>query len=446
MRYARSRSEKSFSLKASPLGTTLLCKAWLVSVSRVRDYRFGRYPTVGIVLAVWAVVYAVGGSLEGRAEEARVRRLRFRHHVIDVGVEGRGFGQTALGDLTGDGRPEFVMGVSGGQIYVYEYQSPERWVRYRIGENSPSDVGLALLDVDRDGRLDLVTGGAWYRNGGSLSQPFERIVFDPKLRGVHDMAVADLDGDGRLDVVCLSDRADLRWYRIPDDPREPWEMISIGPPVHAGLAVGDLNGDGAPDVVRTNVWFENQERGRKWVEHPIGPSTPPPPDFRPKFAFDATKARVVDMNGDGRNDVVFTDAEIPGGKIWWMENKDGRGTVWQRHDVFVPQPNQPRRGAFHSLVVADFTGDGALDIFSAEMEWVRGAAPPRWYIWENVDGRGHQWREHVILDVNLGGHECVAGDVTGDGKLDILGKPWVPHKDNALGGKSFVVFLENLSD
>ncbi len=138
------------------------------------------------------------------------------------------------------------------------------------------------------------------------------------------------------------------------------------------------------------------------------------------FAFNATKACVVDMNGDGYNDVVLTDNEIPGGKIWWMENKDGKGTQWQRHDVFTAPSDQPRRGAFHSLIVADFTGDGALDIFSAEMEWVRGEQPPKWYVWENLDGRGLRWGEHVILDINLGGHECQAADVTGDGKLDIL--------------------------
>lgn len=371
--------------------------------------------------------------------------LRFRAHVIDVGVEGRGFGQTALADLTGDGRPEFVMGAAFGAIYVYEFREPDKWTRYRVGENSPSEVGLAVLDVNGDGRPDLVTGGAWYVNSGSLSTPFRRVVFDPQLRAVHDMAVADMDGDGRMDVVCMSDRADLRWYRIADDPEKPWTSITIGPAVHAGLAVGDINGDGRPDVVRSNVWFENVDGGKTWREHFLTETSPLPADFQRSFALNATKACVVDVNGDGKADVVLTDAEMPSGKVWWMENVDGRGMRWQRHDVYVPSADAPRRGAFHSLVVADFTGDGAPDIFSAEMEWIRGAQPPRWYIWENVDKAGTHWREHVILDMNLGGHECVAGDVNGDGRIDILGKPWIPHPQNALGGKSFVIFLENIT-
>ncbi len=78
------------------------------------------------------------------------------------------------------------------------------------------------------------------------------------------------------------------------------------------------------------------------------------------------------------------------------------------------------------------------------MEGVPGEEPPRYYIWENVDGKGLEWREHVILDANLGGHAAVVGDVTGNGLPDIVSKPWSPRSDNAVEGKRFVLFLENL--
>lgn len=142
-------------------------------------------------------------------------------------------------------------------------------------------------------------------------------------------------------------------------------------------------------------------------------------------------------------DIVFTDAEIPGGKLWWMENIDGQGREWRRHDIPNGDPNR-RRGAYHSLCVADLDSDGDLDIFTCEMESVRGEGTPQWFIWENLDGKGGFWQEHVILDQNLGGHEAVIGDVTGNGLPDIISKPWHAHPENALGGKTFVVFLENL--
>jgi hypothetical protein len=372
--------------------------------------------------------------------------FNFKAHLIDLDLPEGFYGQTALMDLDNDGRLEFVIGQQYGNIFFYKYHSPDYWTRYMLGTNSPSDVGVCAFDVDGDGYMDLVTGGAWYRNPGNLDRVFERIAFDPDLKGVHDVKSADLDGDGKLEVVTMSDQNNLRWYKIPDDPRNPWVKVDVGKGVHAGVALGDLDGNGNLDIVRTNVWFENASgNGLAWVEHPIGPNTPPPPDFQPYFAFDATKAVVCDMNRNGVRDIVFCDAEIPGGAVWWMENLNGKGTAWKRHEIFSP-PKGPRRGAFHSLHVGDLDGDGDLDIFSCEMEYVGGEEPPRYYIWENVDGSGVKWREHVILDENLGGHEAVVGDITGNGLPDILSKPWHQVPNNGAGGKMFVLFLENLGE
>jgi hypothetical protein len=43
-------------------------------------------------------------------------------------------------------------------------QSSDQWVRHELGDDSPSDVGGAALDVNGDGRIDFVTGGAWYES------------------------------------------------------------------------------------------------------------------------------------------------------------------------------------------------------------------------------------------------------------------------------------------
>jgi len=370
--------------------------------------------------------------------------FRFKHHIIDTSLPPGCYAQTALTDLDGDGRLEYIVGRQYGDIYWYKYHAPDRWSRHLLGKNSPSDVGGCAIDVDGDGHIDFVAGGAWYRNSQDPDRPFERIVFDPELKAAHDVVAADIDGDGQPEIITMSDRNSLRWYKIPDDPTKLWPQHEIGPPVHAGASAGDVDGDGNMDVVRTDIWFQNVNGdGTGWIQHPIGPNTPPPPDFRPSFAFDATCSVVCDMNGDGKNDIVFTDAEIPGGKVWWMENLDGRGLSWKRHEV--PNGDDVRRGAYHCLHVGDLDGDGDFDIITCEMEAVGGDRNPRWYIWENLDGKGGQWQEHVILDVNLGGHEIVVGDITGNGLPDIVGKPWRPRKENALEGRMFIVFLENIS-
>jgi hypothetical protein len=90
------------------------------------------------------------------------------------------------------------------------------------------------------------------------------------------------------------------------------------------------------------------------------------------------------------------------------------------------------------------TNDGDFDIFTVEMEGIPGARLPRWFIWENVDGKGADFVERVILDAALGGHEAVVADVDGDGDLDICSKLWRPRKDNANGGRNHADYLENL--
>jgi hypothetical protein len=368
-------------------------------------------------------------------------KFAFKHSYIDRELPGDCYGQTALADIDNDGVLEFVTGQKLGSIYWYDYEGEERWSRYLLGENSPSDVGGIALDVDGDGWMDFIAGGVWYKNSRDpRNKAFERIVFDESLNGVHDIAAGDIDGDGKLEIVTMSDQNDLRWYKITDDTEKPWEMHYIGPSVHAGVSIGDIDGDGDLDIVRSNVWFENiNGDGSKWIEHPIchfGSNS--------GWQENATLSVVCDINGDGNNDIVIAEAEIKGARIFWMENVEGNGLVWKRH--ILPQNDDDDRGAYHSLCVADFDNDGNLDIFSCEMEGVPGDRLPRWFIWENSDGKGEDFIEHVILDVGLGGHEAVVGDITGNGKLDICSKLWAPRHDNANGGKMHVDFLENISE
>jgi len=365
--------------------------------------------------------------------------FRFRHHFADRDLPGSSWGQTAVADLDRDGQPDFITGRSRGEIRWYRMEAPHRWAHHRLGENSPSDVGGAVLDVDGDGWLDFVTGGAWYRNTGRpRAEPFERIVFDADLNGVHDVVVGDVDGDTRPDVFTMSDKNNLRWYRIPADPREFWQRHDVGPSVHAGVALGDVDGDGDLDVVRSNVWFENVDgKGTRWLTHETIPFGNP----RQPFPL-ATYCVIVDIDGDGDADLVMTENEIKGGRIAWLENADGKGLVWKPHEL--TPGDSALRGAYHSLAVADFDNDGDLDIFTCEMEGIPGDRPPRWFIWENVDGKGRQFVERVILDAGLGGHAAVAADMDNDGDLDIVSKLWRPRSDNANGGKNHVDFLENL--
>jgi len=100
-------------------------------------------------------------------------KFRFRHHIMDADLPQGRYAQTALADVDGDGRLEYVVGQHYGDIFWYKYHAPDRWTRHLLGRDSPSGVGGCVLDGDGDGHIDFVAGGAWYRNSQDPTQPFE---------------------------------------------------------------------------------------------------------------------------------------------------------------------------------------------------------------------------------------------------------------------------------
>jgi len=376
--------------------------------------------------------------------------LKFDHHFMDRDLPARNgtgdYGLTVLVDIDKDGDLDFVCGGRGvlpARLYWYEFQAPDHWVRHLVGTNYQSDVGLAALDVDGDGWVDLVCSGVWFRNPGKPRElPFERIVFATNAAGAHDIVAADINGDGKTDLVMMGDERtqlnSLRWYSIPNDPRQLWTSHLIGPAVHGAITpagVGDIDGDGDLDIVRANTWFENMDgKGLEWIAHaniPMGRKGP--------FGI-CVRAAVLDMDGDRKNDIVMCDADITECRVVILKNGDGKGLNWVKQEL----PQSFKYGSLHSLAVADFNNDGQLDIVSNEQEELlpAGRENPRWILWRNL-GTG-RFVEEIILDSKLGGHELQVGDVDGDGDTDICSKAWGPRPWNGNGGKMHVDFLENL--
>jgi hypothetical protein len=375
----------------------------------------------------------------------------FQHHYIDRALPIRDqrvgdYGLTALVDLDRDGDLDFVLGgraFEPSTLYWFEFQAANRWVRHVAGTNYFSDVGLAALDVDQDGWMDLVCSGVWYRNTGRpREQRFERIEFDPSATGAHDVLVADMDGNGRLDCVLMGDERtklnSLCWYEIPSDPRQPWQPHRIGPPVHGAITpqgAVDLDSDGDLDVIRADTWFENRDgQGREWVAHPDIPMGRKGP-----YGI-CVRTAVADLDGDERPEIVMADADIVDSRVAVLRFRKDGTPKWLKTDL----PQSFTAGSLHALAVADFNGDGRLDIAVCEQEELlpSGRQDPRWIIWEN---RGEsRFVEHIVLDQNLGGHELQVGDVDGDGDSDICSKAWGPSPWNANGGQMHVDFLENL--
>jgi hypothetical protein len=338
----------------------------------------------------------------------------FEYHLIDK--VGRQMGQTSLADVDKDGDLDWIAGCNGGDIWWFEYKDPDNWDRHLLGKKAPTDVGGTAFDVDGDGWIDQVSGAAWYKNTGKPRE--QEFVKYPNavIERSHDVVSVDIDGDGKLDILAMSDRSGLFWYKIPADPTKAWAEHRIGEPVHGGVdpkGAADIDGDGDVDVVRSNIWFENLDgKGTKWAQHKNI-------DFgQPKARFPLmTKTWIVDIDKDGDNDVVQAEGDCISGRVAWHENADGKGLVWIRHLV-ADKAGQD----YHSLAVADFDNDGDLDVFSGGGP-LTSKPPHQWFIWENLDGKGKNFKQHLILSGKRC-HESKVADVDGDGDIDICSKPW----------------------
>lgn len=352
--------------------------------------------------------------------------LKFEYHKIDDFSDR--MGQTSLTDMDNDGDLDWVFG-RFGDMYYYEYISTDNWIQHEIGKGASTDVGGCPMDVNRDGWMDYVVGDSWYENTGKPGK--ENFILHRKnMIGTHDNIAVDIDGDRIKDIVSCSNHPDhpvLAWYRIPEDYTANWDYFKIGAGIHGGIApfgFGDLDNDGDADIVRGNAWFENNDsKGHSWIQHE---NLVPPGGNRPDRYGLAIRSWCYDMDGDGDLDIVEAEADTPDGRVFWFENVNNAASF-----TFRPVTASSTEQDFHALALADFDGDGDVDIAS-------GGGPLsldeyKLFIWENVTGKGDEWKEHVILS-GIQVHEIVAGDVDGDGDPDICSKPWD-------GGQHF--YMEN---
>ncbi len=198
---------------------------------------------------------------------------KFRDHEL---LTAPGPIHVPLADYDGDGDLDIVSLVSQDyeEVWAFENLGGGQFKKRVIAGNPNFDfgsAGLAVTDLDRDGKPDLLWvagdnleiryphpqawhGCIWLRNVGDWK-------FEPKrigtLGGTYAVAVGDLDGDGDTDVVLASlfndwsapGAASLAWLENDGSQNFTARRIAERPTHLATVACGDLNGDGLADIV-----------------------------------------------------------------------------------------------------------------------------------------------------------------------------------------------------
>ena len=354
-------------------------------------------------------------------------------------------------------------------------QQPVEWTHQTSAEGHlpKPEVGrqsaALVLDIDKDGIDDFAIAGwdtpsmVWFKKVGNS---WEKYVIDDRESHIEaGGAVYDIDGDGDLDILHGGSWKvnEVWWWENPYpnfSPDKPWNRYTIksfSEKQHHDQIFGDFDGDGKAELI-----FWNQ-RAQKllFAEIPDDPKSEEAWSFAEIWTwpteFKYEGLDVIDIDLDGKVDLVgggmwfkhesgdnFTSHTVDshygmsrsvagdfvqGGRPEIVLNSgDGIGPLtlyqwsegkWKKKTLL----EELKHG--HTLQAGDLNGDGNLDIYAAEM-FEPGAGPEcKQYVLYG-DGTGNFVTQ--VVSTGIGTHEGKLGDLDGDGDIDILQKDFQKDK------------------
>lgn len=330
---------------------------------------------------------------------------------------------TAVADVTGDGRPDALMttrqfidsATEDFRLWVFAQQPDGTLAEPLVlptATGPASTMRLAAGDVDGDGDSDVVIPSpagvsVLYQSAGGLGAPVTIPIEGGGADNNHgDVRLADMDGDGRTDIVAAGLTRVVVLHGTPNGTFRP--AVVVDPAKREQIEVADLTGDGRLDVaVRYGRWH--------LTVHAQDPTGGYAPAWRRDaavegFLFDVTAIAVGDATGDGRADL----AAVGGGN-----RPDSRLAVFPGRPA--DGPGEPiGYGTYEtpeSVGLTDMNGDRRADAVIVHGGWRSFSTA-----WQRPEGwLGTGYLTDVPSYAGNRGHRATAtGDVSGDGKPDVL--------------------------
>ncbi|MEJ6717261.1 MAG: VCBS repeat-containing protein, partial [Akkermansiaceae bacterium] len=288
-------------------------------------------------------------------------------------------------DLDGDGAADVVSSCEGGTKSMFIHWAPKelssfldasKWMTEAIPATARKQSWMYALPIEIDGRngLDLIVGSKG--NNGSIgwlqSPENARDLSNWKYHKLQDagwimsLIAIDMNKDGRDDIL-VSDRKGQRrgiyWLERPEasavEDNQKWRRRNVGGQDREikFISHGDLDQDGVLDIIaidkKSVTWFRAHKTG--WSEHVIP---------LPKGVGGGKSAVILDVNLDGRNDIVFSceGANGPLSGMRWLSWRDSPfDKEWQSHEI-AGEPGIK----YDQVIPYDVDGDSDLDILCCE--------------------------------------------------------------------------------
>jgi VCBS repeat-containing protein len=306
------------------------------------------------------IVYGVSGG-------ANILHVASDGSLTDTGIHLANGGQyayaTLIADVNGDGKQDVVVTGDNGYGHLYYNNGGGSFIDSGALFPGSFQTGVAAADIDNDHDLDLfftnTTGASLlYRNDGAsgFTQVFS--YSDVGGSGFYQTTrtgiFGDLNGDGFVDLYIPRGREDDTIARSDkiflNDGTGHFADSGLALPVGltVGVALGDVNNDGALDIVRAP---SGGGADGVLINDGSGHFSPVQASFG---ASGGSGVSLADIDGNGTLDAILTNSVAEGGLQWWSNDGTGHFTFGATIDAALPPA---------PLTLADFNGDGHVDIF-----------------------------------------------------------------------------------